>query len=83
MTKVSISTARSQLDDLVRRVADGGETIGLTAEGHVVALLVPPQVVEDLEDDLAVADYRRRKAEGVLGEGVPHEEVRRLLGLRP
>ncbi|GAA4078434.1 hypothetical protein GCM10022233_67200 [Streptomyces shaanxiensis] len=37
----------------------------------------------ETEDALAVADYRRRKAEGTLGEGVPHEEVRRMLGLSP
>ncbi|MEV0641113.1 type II toxin-antitoxin system Phd/YefM family antitoxin [Streptomyces sp. NPDC050619] len=81
MTKMSISEARSQLDDLVRRVAHGGETIALT-DGNVTALLVSPQVLENLEDSLAVADYQRRKAEGTLGEGIPHEEVRRRLGLR-
>lgn len=40
------------------------------------------QVTEDLQDALAVADHLRRKAEGTLDEGIPHEEVRRLLGLR-
>jgi hypothetical protein len=49
----------------------------------VAALLVSPQVIEDLEDALAVADYQRRKAEGSLEEGIPHEEVGRILGLRP
>ncbi|MEV2213763.1 type II toxin-antitoxin system prevent-host-death family antitoxin [Streptomyces sp. NPDC050997] len=79
--KMSISEAGSRLDDLVRRVARGRETIALTEGGHVTALLVSPQVVEDLEDALAVADYRRRKAEGTLGEGIPLKEVRRMLGL--
>ncbi|MER6013487.1 type II toxin-antitoxin system Phd/YefM family antitoxin [Streptomyces bluensis] len=83
MTKIAISAARSQLDDLVRRAAHGRETIALTDHGHVAALLVAPQVIEDLEDSLAVAEYRRRKAEGTLEKGIPHEGVRRLLGLRP
>jgi prevent-host-death family protein len=83
MTEIPISAARSQLGDLVRRAAHSRETIAITDHGHVAALLVSPQVIEDLEDALAVADYQRRKAEGTLGEGVPHEEVGRMLGLRP
>ncbi len=80
MTEIAIGKAGSQLDELVRRVADG-ETIALTDDGQVAALLVSPQVIEDLEDSLAVADYQRRKAEGTLGPGIPHAEVRRMLGL--
>ncbi|MFM9368779.1 type II toxin-antitoxin system Phd/YefM family antitoxin [Streptomyces sp. Da 82-17] len=83
MTQISISRARSELGDLVRRAAHNRESIALTDHGHVAALLVSPQVIEDLEDALAVAEYERRKAEGTLGEGVPHEEVGRMLGLRP
>ncbi|MFE7898820.1 type II toxin-antitoxin system Phd/YefM family antitoxin [Streptomyces sp. NPDC057424] len=83
MTEITISSARSQLGDLVRRAAHSRETIAITDHGHVAALLVSPQVIEDLEDALAVADHQRRKAEGTLGEGVPHEEVGRMLGLRP
>lgn len=76
-----VDEAAARLDDLVHRVASSRETIALTDRGRVAALLVSPGVLEDLEDDLAVADYRRRKAEGTLGEGIPHEEVRRLLNL--
>ncbi|WP_318213201.1 type II toxin-antitoxin system Phd/YefM family antitoxin [Streptomyces sp. SCL15-6] len=83
MTEIAISAARSQLGDLVRRAAHSRETIALTDHGHVAALLVSPHVIEDLEDALAVADYQRRKAEGSLGEGIPHDEVGRMLGLRP
>ncbi|MCK8434141.1 type II toxin-antitoxin system Phd/YefM family antitoxin [Streptomyces massasporeus] len=83
MTEITISSARSQLGDLVRRAAHSRETIAITDHGHVAALLVSPQVIEDLEDALAVADYQRRKAEGTLGEGIAHEEVGRMLGLRP
>ncbi|MFI6401387.1 hypothetical protein [Streptomyces sp. NPDC050548] len=47
----------------------------------MVALLVSPQVIEDLEDALAVSDHQRRKAEGTLGPGIPMTEVRSRLGL--
>ncbi|NSC22806.1 type II toxin-antitoxin system Phd/YefM family antitoxin [Streptomyces albus subsp. chlorinus] len=82
MTEIAISAARSQLGDLVRRAAHSRETIALTDHGHVAALLVSPQVIEDLEDALAVADHQRREAEGTVEPGIPHEEVGRLLGLR-
>ncbi|MFI1049420.1 type II toxin-antitoxin system RelE/ParE family toxin [Streptomyces griseoruber] len=41
----------------------------------MATLLVSPQVIEDLEDALAVADHQRRKAEGTHERGRP---VRRL-----
>lgn len=80
-TGVPVDEAAALLHDLVDRVARTGETVALTDGGLVAALVVPPRVLEDLEDELAVADCRRRKAEGAVGEGIPHEEVRRLLGL--
>ncbi|WP_415947351.1 type II toxin-antitoxin system Phd/YefM family antitoxin [Streptomyces sp. KLOTTS4A1] len=82
MTEVPISKARAELGDLVRRAAHGRETIALTDHGHVAALLVSPQVIEDLEDALAISERERRKSEGTLGEGTSHAEVGRLLGLR-
>ncbi|MGN5378997.1 prevent-host-death family protein [Streptomyces sp. MUSC 14] len=81
MATIEIDAAGSCLEELVRRVAYGCETIALTDDGRVAALLVSPHAIEDLEDSLAVADYQRRKAEGTLGPGIPHEEVRRTLGL--
>ncbi len=82
MTEIAISAARSQLGDLVRRAAHGRETIALTDHGHIAALLVSPQVIEEFEDALALADYELRKARGTLEPGIPHEEVGRMLGLR-
>ncbi|MDV9169119.1 type II toxin-antitoxin system Phd/YefM family antitoxin [Streptomyces sp. W16] len=82
MTKIPVGEAAAQFDDLVHRVARNREPIALTDGGNVVALLVSPQAIEDLEDSLAVADYQRRKAEGTLEPGIPHDEVRRILGLR-
>jgi antitoxin (DNA-binding transcriptional repressor) of toxin-antitoxin stability system len=82
MTEIEITAAGSCLEELVRRAADRGETIALTDHGHVAALLVSPRVIEDLEDTLAVTDHQRRKAEGTLEPGIPHKEVRRMLGLQ-
>ncbi|WP_461014619.1 type II toxin-antitoxin system prevent-host-death family antitoxin [Streptomyces daliensis] len=83
MTEIAIGKARSELGDLVHRAAHSRETIALTDHGHVAALLVSPQVIEDLEDSQAIAERERREAEGALGEGMSHQEVGRLLGLRP
>ncbi|MCX5560280.1 type II toxin-antitoxin system Phd/YefM family antitoxin [Streptomyces sp. NBC_00038] len=82
MVEIAISTARSQLGDLVRRAAHGRETIALTDHGHIAALLVSPQVIEEFEDALALAEYELRKARGAIEPGIPHEEVGRMLGLR-
>lgn len=47
----------------------------------MAALHVSPQVMEDLEDVLAITDYQRRKPEGTLEPGIPTAEARRRLGL--
>jgi PHD/YefM family antitoxin component YafN of YafNO toxin-antitoxin module len=62
MTEIAISAARSQLGDLVRRAAHNRETIALTDHGHVAALVVSPQLLEDYEDSLAVLRYELREA---------------------
>ncbi|GAA1355867.1 type II toxin-antitoxin system Phd/YefM family antitoxin [Streptomyces beijiangensis] len=82
MAQIAISAARSQLGDLVRRAAHSHETIALTDHGHVAALLVSPQAIEELEDALALTEYKLKKALGTLEPGIPHEEVGRMLGLR-
>ncbi|WP_318208164.1 hypothetical protein [Streptomyces sp. SJL17-1] len=47
-----------------------------------MAEIVSPQVVEDLEDALVLAEYELKKARGTVEPGIPHEEVGRMLGLR-
>ncbi|MFF0964194.1 type II toxin-antitoxin system Phd/YefM family antitoxin [Streptomyces sp. NPDC003703] len=81
MTAIALSEAASRLGDLVRRVADGRETIALTDHGQVAALLVSPRVIEELEDALAVAGHRLRTAAGAPGPGTPTAEADRRLGL--
>lgn len=42
----------------------------------------PPQVIEELEDALVLAEYELKKARGTVEPGIPHDEVGRMLGLR-
>ncbi|MFB7895426.1 type II toxin-antitoxin system Phd/YefM family antitoxin [Streptomyces xiamenensis] len=76
----TMTEAPDALGTLVHRVARSHERITITEHGRAAAVLIHPEDLADLEDALAVAEYRRRKAEGTL-ELIPHEEVRRLLGL--
>jgi PHD/YefM family antitoxin component YafN of YafNO toxin-antitoxin module len=82
MAQITIGAARSQLGDLVRRVSHSHETIALTDHGHVVALLVSPEAIEELEDALVLTEYKLKNALGELEPGILHAEVGRMLGLR-
>ena len=70
MIKMTIDEAAPRLEELVRRVADSREPIALTDEGRVVALLVAPQVIKELENALAAADGHPR------GTGAPADGSR-------
>ncbi|WP_406300870.1 type II toxin-antitoxin system prevent-host-death family antitoxin [Embleya sp. NBC_00888] len=48
--------------------------------GQAAAVLINPQELADLEDELALAQYRARQAEQAT-TGAPHDEVRARLGL--
>ncbi|WP_408645953.1 type II toxin-antitoxin system Phd/YefM family antitoxin [Streptomyces odonnellii] len=75
-----MTEARANFGTLVRRTAHSRERIAITDHGHVAAILINPQDLEDLEDALAIAEYRQRVADGT-AEFIPHEEVKRRLGL--
>ncbi|MEV8321303.1 type II toxin-antitoxin system prevent-host-death family antitoxin [Streptomyces sp. NPDC059900] len=51
-----------------------------TDHGTPAAVLISPRELADLEDALALAEYRARQAAGEV-TGVPHAEVRARLGL--
>ncbi len=68
MIEMTIGEAAPRLEELVRRVAGSRERIALTDEGRVVALLVAPRVVEDLENALAAAGGHARDA-GIAADG--------------
>jgi prevent-host-death family protein len=73
--------ARAVLGSLVRRAASGRERITITNHGQLAAILVGAQDLEDLEDAAALAEYRLRQAQGTAAPPIPHDEVRRRLGL--
>jgi prevent-host-death family protein len=75
-----ITEARSQFGSLVRRASTRRERITITDHGHPAAVIINAQELADLEDDLAVAQYRAEQAAGTL-RTVPNREVRQRLGL--
>lgn len=75
-----ITEARARFGSLVRRASNARERITITDHGQPAAVLINPQELADLEDALALAEYRAEKAAGTF-VGVPHEEVGARLGL--
>ncbi|MFD0367897.1 type II toxin-antitoxin system Phd/YefM family antitoxin [Streptomyces sp. NPDC127114] len=83
-----ITEARAQFGSLVRRTAHARERITITDHGQAAAVFINPtelaeleQRLADLEDDLALARYRARQAEGTV-VGIPQDEARARLGLK-
>jgi prevent-host-death family protein len=81
MVDLSMSQARVQLDTLVRRAASERERVTITDRGRPAAVLVNAQELADLEEALALAEYRFRQAAGEHFP-VPHAEVQQKLGVR-
>jgi prevent-host-death family protein len=77
---VPITEARARFGSLVRRAFDARERITITERGVPAAVLINPQELADLEDALALAEYRIRRTAGSAA-AIPHEEVRTRLGL--
>ncbi|MGR3934906.1 type II toxin-antitoxin system Phd/YefM family antitoxin [Streptomyces sp. BRA346] len=75
-----ITEARACFGSLVRRASHARERITITDHGQPAAVLINPQELADLEDSLALAEYRASQASGTF-VGVSHEEARRRLGL--
>ncbi|WP_043266224.1 type II toxin-antitoxin system Phd/YefM family antitoxin [Streptomyces sp. CT34] len=76
----AMTEARARFGSLVRRTALARERITITDHGQPAAVLINPQELADIEDALALAEYRARQAAGTV-HGVPHDEVRARLGL--
>ncbi|MFF4249031.1 type II toxin-antitoxin system Phd/YefM family antitoxin [Streptomyces sp. NPDC001822] len=75
-----ITEARARFGSLVRRASHARERITITDHGQPAAILINPQELADLEDALALAQYRARQADNPT-PGTPHDEVRTRLGL--
>ncbi|MFD7899289.1 type II toxin-antitoxin system prevent-host-death family antitoxin [Streptomyces sp. NPDC059743] len=78
----TLAEAHAAFDALMSRVTRSRERIAITDQGLVAAVLINPLDLADLEDALAVAEYQLSKERGTLKPAIPHDEVRRLLGLR-
>jgi hypothetical protein len=75
---IPISAAGEQLAVVARRVADSREEIALTdEEGNIVAVVISPAKLEDLEDDLAIAQNAVARSEG--RAPTPHEDFMKEL----
>lgn len=84
MSQVPVSRARSEMKDLVNRVAYGKERIYLTSHDKKMVAIVPVEDVEALEameasEDIRIAEERIKKAkkEGTFTSG----ELKTRLGL--
>ncbi|WP_128375884.1 type II toxin-antitoxin system Phd/YefM family antitoxin [Streptomyces cavernae] len=82
-----LTEARAQFGSLVRRASHDRQRITITDHGRAAVVFINPRElaeleerVLELEEQLALARYRAEKANGTFA-GVPHEEVRRLLGM--
>lgn len=75
-----MAQARKVFRSLVRRAASSGERTTITDHGEPAAVLVNPQELADLEEALALAEYRVAQTDGRNGL-VPQAEVRVRLGL--
>lgn len=75
-----LTAARERFGALVRRAAEGRHRITITDRGAPAAVLISATELEHLEDSLALTQARLRAATGT-ARPVPHDEVRRRLGL--
>jgi PHD/YefM family antitoxin component YafN of YafNO toxin-antitoxin module len=72
---IGIRDARAVLGSLVRRAAISRERTAITDHGQVAAILINPQELADLEDELALVQYRLEQVSGDVPAAVPHEQV--------
>ncbi|MFD7286156.1 type II toxin-antitoxin system Phd/YefM family antitoxin [Streptomyces sp. NPDC059863] len=75
-----MAEAHANFGTLVRRTAHSRERIAITDHGHVVAVLVNPQELADLEDALALAEFQLEKARGTLKPSLWHATADRMPG---
>jgi prevent-host-death family protein len=81
MVDLSMSQARRRLGSLVRRAVSDHERVTITDHGRPAAVLVNAEELADLEEALALAQYRAAQASGAQ-QMIPHQEALERLGLR-
>ncbi len=81
MTTVAVADALKDFAGTLRHVTHGHEAVVLRRGGRTVAVLVPPDMAEDLADvqaaDAALAEYEKDPV-----GAVPWEAVKAEAGLR-
>ncbi len=80
MTELPLTEARKRFGSLVRRAATTRERVTITDHGHPAAVIVNAQELADLEEALALAEYRAAQADGT-ATTVTQSDARRRLGL--
>jgi prevent-host-death family protein len=80
MADLSLTEARKRFGTLVRRAATTRERVTITDHGQPAAVIVNAQELAELEEALALAEYRAARAEGGAAT-VTQRQVRRRLGL--
>ena len=78
---LSVSEARADFADTLRRVADRGERVRLSRSGKEVAAMVPIADLELLEALEDRADLEAVREALKSGRRIPYSEVRKKLGL--
>ncbi len=84
MTTYTMSEARANLGEVVRKARYGREVVELTEHGRPAAVVISPELLEyyrSLEDTQDLAEAERITAEG--RAPVPHDEVAASFGLTP
>jgi prevent-host-death family protein len=80
MADLSLAEARKRFGSLVRQAATARQRTTITDHGQPAAVLVNAQELADLEEALALAEYRVQQASGTF-VSVSHAEARERLGL--
>lgn len=77
--QVPITEAQARLGSVVHRAARSRDRVTITDHGEPAAVLINPEELADLDEALALADFRAQQATGSL-RTITHDEVRARLG---
>lgn len=84
MTTYTMSEARANLGEVVRKARYGREVVELTEHGRPAAVVISPEMLayyQGLEDARDLAEAERITAEGE--RTIPHAQVAARFGLTP
>lgn len=82
MKEVAVSEARERLSEVIDQTRDSGEPSALTRRGRVVAILVAPDVFENLSREAEDAvDRAALEIDREEQDYIPWEQVKTELGL--